>query len=344
MMEFSNNFKSKTSKEKIFKKYMWILVVFIAILIISILSIRYGSVRYSVNEILRGIFIRDNKKITSVIFDIRLPRLLISIFIGANLSIAGVLLQAVMANPLADPGVTGVSSGASLMAVIILIIFPQFSSFLPIVAFIGAIITCVLVYTLAFQGGIKPMRIVLAGIAINTLLSSVTSLLFMLFSDQIQGVVSRLNGSLANKTWSTLNIIIPYSLIGLALSIFCAKGCNVLALGDDMAKSLGINVTLVRIFVSAEACFLAAISVSNVGLIGFVGLIVPHISRMIIGYDHKFLIPFSALLGAAVLSLADLLSRALFAPIEIPVGIVMSTLGVPFFLYIMRKGGKKIGE
>ena len=186
------------------------------------------------------------------------------------------------------------------------------------------------------------VAVVLAGVAINSILGGVISLLTTMYSDRIQSALLWLNGSLASKTWNDTKIIAiySYSLIGLILSLFCIRGANVLSLGDDTAINLGFNVAKTRIILSAISVFLAGTCTAIVGVISFVGLIVPHIGRMIIGSDHKYLIPFSMVLGGSVLLIADTISRTILGAVELPVGVVMSILGGPFFLYLLKRREK----
>ncbi|WP_242837321.1 FecCD family ABC transporter permease [Alkaliphilus transvaalensis] len=310
-------------------------VLFLAILI----SLRFGSVRFTVSEIIQGLTSLENATAHTVIKNIRLPRTLIAMVVGANLAVAGALLQAVMRNPLADPGLTGVSSGAALAAITIMLVFPNLSGIVPLAAFIGGALACLLVFSLAWKKGIDPIRIILAGVAVNAILGGGTSLLSILYSDRIQGVLMWLNGSLAGKSWHHLRILAPYSIIGLIIGLLCINTANTLQLGEDAAKNLGIKVNTARLILSLTAAFLAGISVSTVGLIGFVGLIVPHITRLLIGSDYRFMLPVSALMGSALMILADTFARTAFAPIELPVGVIMAIFGGPFFLYLLRKGG-----
>src|SRR3712207_5467755 len=201
-----------------------------------------------------------------------------------------------MKNPLADPGITGVSSGASLAAIVVMLYLPHLYGFLPFIAFLGAIVSCIMVFALSWDNGLNSMRIILAGVAVNAIFVGATSLLSILNSDKIQGILLWINGSIAYKGWKEVTYLVPYSIIGIILSLFCTKGANLLALGDDVATNLGVNVNRTRIFISLVAVFLAGISTSVVGIIGFIGLIVPHICRLILGYDYKYLIPMSAVL------------------------------------------------
>ena len=309
------------------------------LLILLVLLTTVGSVNLSFGEIISALINDDNKIVTTIVYKMRLPRNILAVLVGANLAVSGVLLQSVMKNPLADPGITGVSTGASVAAIIILLVAPQFTSILPIAAFIGGAIACMLVFLMAYKNGLKPGSIVLAGVAINTILGGVISYLSTMYSDRIQSAMLWLNGSLATKTWADVEMLFIYSIVGLIVSLLLIRSANVLQLGDDAATNLGFNVNLTRLLISVVAVFLAATSTAVVGVISFVGLIVPHISRMIMGSDHKFTIPFSIILGSMVLLVADTLGRTIGGAVEIPVGVIMSIVGGPFFLYLLRKRG-----
>ncbi len=309
----------------------------LAVLLVLLSTI--GSVDLSFNEIIKALINDDNKVVTTIVYKMRLPRNILAALVGANLAVAGILLQSVMKNPLADPGITGVSTGASVAAIIILLLAPKYTNILPIVAFVGGAIACILVFLMAYKNGIKPGRIVLAGVAVNTILGGVISFLSTMYSDRIQSAMLWLNGSLATKTWADVNMLFGYSIVALIVSLLLIRSANVLQLGDEAATNLGFNVNLTRLLISGVAVFLAAISTSVVGVISFVGLIVPHISRMIMGSDHKYTIPFSMVLGSIVLLVADTLGRTIGGAIEIPVGVIMSIVGGPFFLYLLRKRG-----
>lgn len=318
-------------------------IIIISILIfigVLVLSIGLGSVSIPVRKIIEFIFNEGDIINKSIIMDIRLPRVLIAVIVGANLATSGALLQSVMQNPLADPGIIGVSSGASLAAISVMLLKPQYTYLVPLFAFLGGIFATFLIYILAWKDGIKPARIILSGVAINAMLGGATSLISVLNSDKIQGVIMWVNGSVSGRSWNDLKMILPYSIVGLLLSFFCIRPANVLLLGDEKAVNLGLNVNRSRILLSILAAFLAGISTSVVGIIGFIGLIIPHISRLLIGSDYKYLLPFSMIGGATMLLLADTFARTIAKPIELPVGTIMAVIGGPFFLYLLRKGGK----
>lgn len=317
-----------------------LLILAATLVLLIILSCCIGSAGYSVSEMARAIFSKEASTVKTVVMKLRAPRVILAVLVGAALSVSGCLMQAVMRNPLADPGTIGVSAGAGTAAITILLIFPNLSMSLPLFAFVGAALACVLIYLLAWKDGIDPVRIILSGVAVNSVLGAYNSMLQLMNSDNLSGVLAFMNGSLAGTTWQDVKVMVVYAVIGLFLSFLCIRQANALQLGDEMAKNLGVRVDISRVCLSAVAAFLAASTVSVVGMIGFVGLLVPHIARMLVGSDYKALIPTSILLSGCILLLADTLGRTLVPGMEIPVGIVMSVTGGPFFLYMLRKRGK----
>jgi len=218
---------SKRVKNSRLVKRISIFIISLAVLIFaSILSLRFGSVRFSTNEIITALTSTEASSVRTIIMNIRLPRTLIAIMVGANLAVAGALLQSVMRNPLADPGLTGVSTGAGLAAVTIMLVFPGLSGIVPFAAFIGGTLASIMVFTLAWKRGIDPIRIILAGVAVNAILGGGISLLSILYSDKIQGVLMWLNGSLAGKSWHHARILAPYTLIGLVIALFLYQNCK----------------------------------------------------------------------------------------------------------------------
>ena len=274
---------------------------------------------------------------SQIIWNIRMPRTIVAALVGINLSLSGAILQAIMRNPLADPHIIGISSGAGLAGVVIMILFPAMEYLITPVAFIGAMLAAVCIYILAWKNGIKPVRIILAGVAVSAFLSAGISGLMIFYSDRVHGALMWMVGGLAARSWPHVSIILPYAIIGLILALLSAAYLNILQLGDEMARGLGINVEITRIVMTAIAALLAASAVSVVGLLGFVGLVVPHAARLLIGSDYRYLLPAAALLGIATVTLSDTFARVVFAPIELPVGIIMAFLGAPFFLFLLRR-------
>ena len=313
-----------------------LLLLLVILAALAVVSVAIGSAGYSVPEILKAVVSPDQSPIKIIVLSLRLPRMILAILIGASLAASGALLQSVMRNPLADPGTIGVSAGAGTAATTILLLFPSLSASVPVFAFGGAALACVLIYVMAWKDGVDPTRIILSGVAINSVLGAYNSLLQLLNSDSLQGVLAFMNGSLSGKSWYQVKILAVYSIIGF----FCIRSANTLQLGDEMAKSLGLKVNASRVFLSAVSAFLAAATVSVAGMIGFVGLVVPHIARLLVGSNYKSMLPVSIVLGSVVLLAADTVGRTVVPGMEIPVGIIMSVCGGPFFLYMLRKGSK----
>ena len=328
----------------IFKFTSVIGLLIIALIALTLVSVSIGSARYSLSEIISSLTSDESNPVKVIIYNLRLPRVIMAILIGAALSVAGALLQSVMRNPLADPGTIGVSAGAGTAATTVLLLFPEMTSSVPLFAFGGAAIACILIYLMAWKGGIDPVRIILSGVAINSVLGGYMGFLQMLHADSLEGVLGFMNGSLSGRSWDDVKILVIYVTIGMILATLCIKSANGLQLGDEMAKNLGLNVNLSRIALSAVSAFLAAATVSVAGMIGFVGLVVPHIARMIVGSDYKVMIPTSMILGSVVLLFADTVGRTLIPGMDIPVGTIMAVTGGPFFLYMLRKKGKVSGN
>ncbi|WP_273322556.1 FecCD family ABC transporter permease [Vallitalea guaymasensis] len=318
-------------------KIAFIIAFGILLIIAFLLSNAKGSMNVSMKRILEVIINNDGSAERLVIWNIRLPRTIVAGLVGVNLALSGCILQGVMRNPLADPGIIGISSGAGLAGIIILILFPKYQMLVPPFAFVGAMGAAIMIYVLSWKGGIQPIRVILAGVAVSTLLGAGISALMAFFSDRVHGALMFMNGGLSARSWPELWTILPYTIIGLIILSFMSEKLNILILGDDIARGVGLNVELVRFGLTAVAAMLAASAVSVVGLLGFVGLIIPHSVRLMVGNDYKYLIPGSSLLGAAVVMLSDTFARTVLSPVEIPVGIVMAILGVPFFLYLLRK-------
>lgn len=314
-------------------------VTFILLVVAIILSIGLGSVRFSPLEIIEALLGKGGVVSDTILWDIRIPRVMLAIIIGANLALSGALLQAVMNNPLADPGLTGVSSGASVAVLFILLVVPNYSSFIPMVAIIGGTVAATMVYVLAWKKrGLSPVRVILSGVAVNAVFGGIIGLLSILYSDRLPAALQWLNGSMSGKGMGDLTVILPYSLVGWVVALFCIRQANLLRLGEQATLNLGENVNRIRVVLSFVAVYLAAISVSTVGMIGFVGLVVPHMARLMVGSDYRRMLPMSIGLGALVLLIADTAGRTFFAPLDIPAGIVMAVVGGPYFLYLMRKG------
>lgn len=309
----------------------------ILLLLACLYGLTYGSVPISPGEVW-SILLGDRPETTGlIIMDLRLPRVLIGLLVGACLAVSGALLQGVMSNPLADPGIIGVSAGGGLAAVIAMVVLPQYSYLLPVGAFLGSFLAAIMIYLLAWDSGASPMKIVLAGVAINALLGAAMNGFMVVFSDRVQAVLPWLSGGLSGRSWHHLGFAAPYALIGLVLSLLAIKPANLLLLGDDSARLLGLRAEIYRFLIILLAALLAGTAVSVAGLVGFVGLVVPHAVRLLIGGDYRFLLPVSMLGGGALVVFTDTAARTWFDPVELPVGILLAGVGAPFFLYLLRR-------
>ncbi|MBE3647731.1 iron ABC transporter permease [Paenibacillus polymyxa] len=311
----------------------------ILLLAVSVYGLAYGSVSIPLQEINQVLLHNDESTYRTILMDLRLPRVLVGLLVGACLAASGALLQGVMKNPLADPGIIGVSAGGGLAAVITMVMLPQLSYLLPVTAFLGAFLSAIVIYLLAWDRGASPVKIVLAGVAINALLGALTNGVMVMYSDRVQAVLPWLSGGLNGRSWHHLEFMAPYSIIGLIASLFAIKPANLLLLGDDSAQLLGQRVELQRMLIILLSALLAGTAVSVAGLIGFVGLVVPHVIRLLIGEDYRFLLPLSIVGGGTLVVLADTVARSWFDPIELPVGILLAVIGAPFFLILLKKRG-----
>lgn len=319
--------------------WRWGMLIVFAILAMlgMVLSIVQGVAQISLRDVVTILLYPTANTADQIIWNIRLPRAITGALVGSNLALAGAMLQSVMRNPLADPHIIGISAGAGITGIMVLILYPAYLLWMTPVAFCGAMVAAGAIYLLAWKNGIKPVRIILAGVAVSAFLGAGISGILIFYSDRVHGALMWMVGGLAARSWNDVSVIVPYAAIGLILSLISSPYLNVLALGDDMARGLGLPVERTRIFLTAIAALLAASAVSVAGLLGFVGLIVPHMVRLLIGTDYRFLIPGAALLGAAVVTLSDTAARLLFAPVELPVGILMAFFGAPFFLFLLRR-------
>ena len=322
-------------------KVSFIIISLLILLATVLVSLKLGSVNITFNELISGLFSGQKDGNIGIIRDLRMPRVIIAVLVGANLAIAGVLLQAVIRNPLADPYITGISSGACVVTVFFMVFIPSVTSLRPVFGFFGGLVCCVIIYFMAYKNGLSPIRIVLAGAACNALLGGFSSMITVSAGLGSGNIQKWMMGSLATVNWSNVNILLIYSTIGILAAILLSKVCNILALGSKNAKSLGFNSNIYMIIVTAVAVFLASISTAIAGVISFVGLVVPHICRIIIGSDHKYLIPCSGIVGAFLVLFADTVGRMAMRPNEIPVGVVTCIFGAPFFLYLLRRSDLK---
>lgn len=278
-----------------------------------------------------------------IVWDLRLPRALCSILAGAGLATAGVLLQSVTRNPLADPGLVGITAGAGVAATIVLAVLPTAALVLPVIAFMGALVSAIAVYAVSWQPGIgaSPIRMVLAGVAVNAVLGAVIGFLITAYSDRIPSVMLWTVGSFNGRSWHHVRLILPYAVAGLTLAVALHRSLGVMELGDDAARSLGVRVERVRLLAFTAAALLAGASVAVAGTIGFVGLVVPHVVRLVLGAGASpvRVLFLSMAAGAGLLLWSDLGARTVLAPSELPVGVITAAIGGPYFIYLLYRSG-----
>ncbi|MBD2385071.1 FecCD family ABC transporter permease [Cylindrospermum sp. FACHB-282] len=332
--------------QTIFTKHrlFWAVLLLSSALVVTIgLSLFQGAVPLSFTQFWQAILHQGDPVKQTIVWDLRLPRIVAALIVGAALGMSGALLQGMLRNSLADPFILGISAGAGLI-VILMIVWQIFPLAIPLAAWVGAILTSALVILLGRTGsGISIERLILGGVAVSSLLGALQSTLLLLAEDgQIQIALSWLVGSLNGRGWQEITTAGPYIIAALLVGCLLARSLNVLALGDDLTVGLGVSLMRSRLLIGGVATLLAAGAVSISGLIGFVGLVVPHGVRLIVGTDHRFVLPLSALAGAWLLVFADLLSR--LGAVELPVGSVTALLGSPLFIWLLYRRSGNLGK
>ena len=325
------------------RKVAAFLVTMAALIALFFVAVNTGSLQVNPMQLLSGLFVSYDETV-STIYDLRLPRILIAMVGGAATAVAGVLLQAAIRNPLADPGIIGVSAGASFAAVLVTAFFPMLLFFTPVFAFAGGLVAFGLVCSLSWRGGLSPLRIILVGVAVGAMFTGLMSAFDSGTGSTMSGVASLVDANITMKTWDDFATLAVYAAIGLALALLMAKRCDLLALEDKTARSLGLNVDRARIATSAAGVLLASVSTAIIGSISFLGLLVPHIARILVGTSHRVLIPYAIVLGAFTLLLADTIGRTVAAPYEISAAVIMSIVGGPLFIVLLRRARSGYGE
>lgn len=318
-----------------------LLVLFGAIVLCAAVSLNLGFVRIAPLDAFKTLIGQGSPQHELILFQFRMPRLLLALMAGAGLGLSGAILQATTRNGLADPGVIGINTGAGLGVMALYASYQSANAvpmyLLPVTALLGGIGAAVLIYLLAYKGSeVTPSRLLLVGIAINAGLAALMLVVSMRMDHQLYAqAVTWLSGTIAGKDWSSVRALLPWTLLLVPLAWSQANLLNVLNLGDQLATGLGAAVQRQRLLALALAVALAASAVSVVGAVGFVGLVAPHAARRLLGPDHRVVLLATPMAGALLVLAADTIARNLFAPIEIPVGVVVATIGAPFFLYLL---------
>ncbi|HYX15548.1 MAG TPA: iron ABC transporter permease [Nostoc sp.] len=317
----------------------------VAIALAMVMNVAKGEYPISPLDIVKTILGLDtgNPDHQFVIQNLRLPRTLVAFMVGMALAISGTIFQGLTRNPLADPGIIGINAGANLAAVGVIVLFPSAPIYtLPVSAFAGALLMAILIYSLAWNNGSSPILLILMGIGLSAIASAITSLMIT-FGEiyDVSNALVWLAGSVYGRTWEQVFSFLPWLIVFVPMALTLARHLNALNLGDDVAKSLGSRVEWERGLLVLVGVALAGAGVATAGNIGFIGLIAPHLGRQLVGATHEGLIPTSALLGGVIVVMADLLGRTLFAPIELPCGVVTAAIGAPYFLYLLIRNRKK---
>jgi iron complex transport system permease protein len=315
---------------------LWAAVLLIVLVLAALASMRLGAVAIPGRELLPALT-EPEHPLHGVLWQVRIPRVGAAALVGAALAVAGALMQTVVRNPLADPGLLGVNAGAGLAALFAIVLWPARTLLLPLIAFAGALVT-VLAILLAAWGPrrrLGPLKIILSGVAIQAILVSMIALVMFLYADRAPAFVAFMVGSLNGVGWPEARLAVGPLAAGLALALAGARPLNLLLLDDATAAGVGLEVARVRLAAGALAALLAAAAVSVAGLVGFVGLIVPNWVRVVSGPDHRTLLPLAALGGGALVVIADLAARVAVAPVELPVGALLALVGGPYFLFVL---------
>lgn len=336
MQKILTNEQNKELSEKHYKNVFLIIVLFCLAIVSLLISLGSGAIPLTFKEIFYALFSGEDTIIKTVIVDFRLPRTLVAVGVSVCLTLAGCILQGVMRNNLASPDIIGVTGGASLAGYVILVALPHLYYLLPIATVIGAFGTTLVIYFLAYSKGVSPMRKILSGVAIGAISGAFIDIIRTFYAERVENVQGFLVGGLSNSTWNECKIIAIVALVGVIISFFISNQMNILMLGDESANSLGLKVEQFRFFLIIVSSIMAGVAVAVAGIIGFVGLIVPHIARLCVGSNYKYFFPASIFMSISLLTLCDSLGRVIALPGEIPVGVLMSCLGAPFFLYLLR--------
>ncbi len=319
-----------------------LLIAIILLFIMFIAAILFGAANTTWKDVWIALTTNDTNEAVSIIRDIRLPREISAVFVGAALAVSGAVMQGITRNPLADPGLLGLTAGANAILAITFVFFPTINYFgMMIACFIGALIGTIMVFSIGAvkKGGLSPFRIVLAGAAVSAFLYAIEQGVGIYFKVS-KDVSMWTAGGLIGTTWIQVKTIIPFILLGILIAIALSRHLTILSLNEEVAIGLGQQLLVIKPALFLVVILLAGTAVSLVGNIAFIGLMIPHIARAFVGTDYRYIIPMSAIIGAIFMLFADTLGRTINAPYETPIIAVVAIVGLPFFLFIVKKGGK----
>ena len=331
----------KTSKARRGGAILWLLAL--ALLSMAVLSLCLGSQRFSPATLWRALLRHDASDTTyRILLYVRVPRTAAAVLAGCALSLSGTLIQSVLNNPMASPNVIGVNAGAGFAALLLSVLVPGAAGLSGAAAFAGALVTALFIYALSVRAGLSRTTLILSGVAVSSILNAGINAITLFFPEASIGATGFMLGGFSSVTLTAITAALPYLIAGAFLALLLRTDLNVLQLGDETAASLGVALERVRLTSIVAAALLAGAAVSFAGLLSFVGLLFPHIARRLVGNDNRLLMPAATLLGGTFVLACDIFARTAFAPFEIPVGIVMSLLGGPFFLYLLLRGERRV--
>ena len=340
-----HGYKERSGKEGINRMIFVLIIAVVLFAAVVLVSLMIGTKIYGPSTIWEALFHRNQNNIThDIIWDIRLPRAIAAALVGAFLAVSGALMQALTRNVLAEPSLLGVSNGAAFTLVLVLTIFPGLTKLETMfTSMAGAGLAVLFVFSLSIlaKGGITPVKLALAGMATGMFLSSLTTSIALYF-DVSKNISFWYAGDLSGSNWTDVKLLLIMGSFGLAVAFSISRALTLLSLGEEITRSLGIHIGLVRTLGIVAVLMLTGGAVAVAGTVGFVGLVVPHITRMAVGGKYGKLLPVAALLGSTLLVGADALSRTINAPYETPIGVLTAVIGVPFFLYMVRQDGRRL--
>lgn len=319
---------------------LWMMVLISAVTLVVLLgSLMLGDSLLSPQTVLQALWNSEASEYGFVVETLRLPRILMAAMVGAALALSGLVLQSMIRNPLASPDIIGITSGASAAAVAFLSLFAGLGmGWLPVFAIAGALVAALAIYVLAWRNGVTPMRLILVGIGVSAAMGAVTTLLIAVSSTATSiTAYIWLTGSVYGSDWHDVRALAPWLLVSMPLALCLARRINAQELGDQLATGLGVSVQQLRLVLLGLSVLLAAPAVAYAGAVGFVGLIAPHIARRLVTRSFGLLMPATAMIGASLVMLADLIGRTLFQPLDIPAGVFVSAIGAPFFIFLLYR-------
>lgn len=339
---------AKIQRAKYARWSIIIVILSLALVAAIIICLSIGVVSIPFDQVISILLGGGSERDRHIVLNLRLPRVLLGVIVGASLAVAGATMQGLFRNPMASPSVIGISAGAAFGASLALVLGVSWVSgafAIPAMAFLFAFITLFLVYAVSRdrRGYVPVETLLLAGIAIGALFNALVSALQYFAGDKLSGVVFWLMGGLNNATWDQILISVPAAILGCSIIMMLSRDLNAIMVGEEQAGNLGINVNQVRMILLLAASLVTAIAVSVAGTIGFVGLIIPHVLRILVGPDHRVLLPASIIGGALFMVATDTLARTIISPAELPVGIITSIMGAPFFIYLLMSRKKSMG-